>query len=336
MIFNVYDEFQPLQRVVVGQGYPVDYFDMISDTQVRDQLEKIFHEINEDLRALADTIRAFGVDVIRAPLISKAQFQDSAYHGHYRKPPITVRDSQTVFGSKFVSLTADDSQELLVQKISAASPANCLRCRDPVMQGANASSIFKMGRDVWFDESDWLTPDQSQWLIDHVLTDERYRFHRMLSDGHSDCVFAVLRPGVILTTFHDTGIRYDRDFPAWSMHRIQNPSIDRFWQFRDEMHPGLTWWVPGKDNLPQFRKYVDSYLNEWTGTIHETVFDVNCLSVDTEHVIFACYNKEVFDYCRRNGIEPILCELRHRFFFDGGVHCVTLDLERRGVMEDYF
>jgi hypothetical protein len=241
-----------------------------------------------------------------------------------------------VFGNQFVSLTENQSVEPMVQMLRTMDPDNTILCRNEVMWGANASSIYKMGRDIWFDESDWLRPEQSQWLIDTVLTDPRYRFHRMFTDGHSDCVFAVLRPGVILTTYHDNGVRYSDDFFGWTVHRINNPSIDRFWQFRDEMHPGLTWWVPGKDNLPQFRDYVDQYLHHWVGAIHETVFDVNCLSIDTQHVIFACYNQEVFDYCRSHGIEPILCEQRHRFFFDGGIHCVTLDLEREGDMEDYF
>lgn len=336
MIFNIYDEFQPLKKVVVGQGYPADYFDKVRDPQTRDQLQKIFIEIEEDFQNLSNTLGSFGVEVIRAPIISKKEYQDSAENGWYRAPPITPRDRQTVFGKKFVSFTHNDSVQNLITQLSAMDPENSIICREDVMKGSNASSIFKMGRDVWFDESEWLRSDQSQWLIDNILTDPRYRFHRMVTDGHSDCVFAVLKPGVILTTFHDYGVMYGSDFPGWAIHKIKNPSIEGFWKFREEMHPGIDWWVPGKDNLVQFRDYVDQYLNEWTGAIHETVFDVNCLSIDTEHVIFACYNKEVFDYCESHGIAPILCELRHRFFFDGGIHCVTLDLEREGDMEDYF
>lgn len=335
MTFNIHDEFQPLRKVVVGQGYPAEYFDFIGDAQTRTQLGKIFIEIEEDFQNLVKVLESFDIKVLRAPIPSKEEFQTKAFQDHHQMPPITPRDRQTVFGQKFVSLTENESTFSLVNQISAMDPENSILCRDEIMWGANASSIFKMGRDIWFDESDWLRPEQSQWLIENILVDPRYRFHRMATDGHSDCVFAVLKPGVILTTFHDTGVRYDSDFPGWSKLRINNPSIDRFWQFRNEMYPGLTWWVPCKDNLPKFRAYVDQYLNEWTGEIHETVFDVNCLSIDPEHVIFACYNKEVFDYCRSHRIEPILCELRHRFFFDGGIHCVTLDLEREGDMEDY-
>jgi argininosuccinate synthase len=60
------------------------------------------------------------------------------------------------------------------------------------------------------------------------------------------------------------------------------------------------------------------------------------LSIDENHVVFGCYDKGVFDYCRSHGIEPILCDIRHRFFFDGSVHCCTLDIRRKGGMEDYY
>ena len=157
-----------------------------------------------------------------------------------------------------------------------------------------------------------------------------------ITEGHGDCVFAVLRPGVILTSFHDDGVNYRQDFPGWHTHRISTASLERFSQFREKLHPGLTWWVPDRENLPRFRDYVNTYLREWTGAIHESVFDVNCLSVDESHVIFGCYDREVFAYCRRHGVEPILCDIRHRFFFDGSVHCCSLDIRRKGGMEDYF
>lgn len=337
MTFNVWDEFQPLRHVVVGQGYPPDYFDYIQDPLVRDNLQKIFSEIEEDFQHLSHTLENLGVCVMRAPVMDKQQFQYSVSQDRYPMPPITPRDRQTVFGRKFVEMTPNQATRPMMDQIRAMDPENFIAATDPVMRSSNASSIFKLGRDIWFDESDWLLPAQSQWLIDNVLTDPRYRFHRMRTDGHSDCVFAVLKPGVILSTFHDAGMKYADEFPGWHIHSIDRPSIiDQFWNFRHEMHPGQTWWIPGRANLPEFRAYVDTYLREWTGCIHETVFDVNCLSVSPDRVIFACYNREVFAYCRQHGIEPILCELRHRWFFDGGVHCVTLDLEREGDMEDYF
>lgn len=334
-MISSYSEFQLLKEVVVGQGYPADYFDCVNDTQVRETLQQIFTEIEEDFQFLIKVLEQHNVRVTRPGIISKAQFE---MHPHVL-PPITPRDRQTVFGNQLVRVAAHSTFDPLVEYYRQLYPDQVVvpRGKDAhTMRDGNASCVYRMGRDVWFDESDWLRPEQSQWLIDNVMTDHGYRFHRMHTNGHSDCVFAVLKPGVILTSFHDAGVRYAEDFPGWQLHRVQNPSVERFTEFKNKLHPGLKWWVPGVDNLDRFKSYVDQYLNHWVGEVHETVFDVNCLSIDTKHVIFACYNKEVFDYCRANGVEPILCELRHRFFFDGGVHCCTLDIEREGGMEDYF
>ena len=339
-VINSYSEFQPLEEVIVGQGYPPEYFDHVKDAQTRQCLEQIFAEIEEDFACLITTLQSFGVTVRRPGIISKEQFQHLSDLGHHMLPPLTPRDRQSVFGQLLVRCSPYPIFDALFDHYKSQAPQQVLDIFDTdpehFFNGANASCVFRMGRDVWFDESDWLTDQQTQWLEQTVMTDPRYRFHRMRTEGHSDCVFAVLRPGVILTSYHDDGVNYRQDFPGWHIHRVSTPSLQRFDQFRDELYPGQTWWVPGRDNLAQFRKYVDRYLHEWTGTVHESVFDVNCLSIDQSHVIFGCYDREVFDYCRLHGIEPILCDIRHRFFFDGSVHCCTLDIRRSGGMEDYY
>ena len=48
------------------------------------------------------------------------------------------------------------------------------------------------------------------------------------------------------------------------------------------------------------------------------------------------YNKEVFDHFKKHKVEPIIFNFRHRYFWDGGVHCITQDLYREGTQEDYF
>ena len=48
------------------------------------------------------------------------------------------------------------------------------------------------------------------------------------------------------------------------------------------------------------------------------------------------YNKDVFAHFKKHKVEPIVFNFRHRFFWDGGIHCITQDLYREGTMEDYF
>jgi hypothetical protein len=55
-----------------------------------------------------------------------------------------------------------------------------------------------------------------------------------------------------------------------------------------------------------------------------------------KNVIVFNYNKQVFDALDRYGITPHIVPFRHRYFWDGGIHCVTSDLHREGTMQDYF
>ena len=58
--------------------------------------------------------------------------------------------------------------------------------------------------------------------------------------------------------------------------------------------------------------------------------------IDPKNVMVFNYNKQVFDALDRYGITPHIVPFRHRYFWDGGIHCVTSDLHREGTMQNYF
>ena len=60
------------------------------------------------------------------------------------------------------------------------------------------------------------------------------------------------------------------------------------------------------------------------------------LMLDPKNVMVFNYNKLVFDALERYGITPHIVKFRHRYFWDGGIHCVTLDLDRPGQMQNFF
>ena len=60
MTVNSYTSWQPLEEVIVGSAYPADYFDFIDSAQVRNQLQLILHETEEDLDNLAKLIEQHG------------------------------------------------------------------------------------------------------------------------------------------------------------------------------------------------------------------------------------------------------------------------------------
>ena len=86
--------------------------------------------------------------------------------------------------------------------------------------------------------------------------------------------------------------------------------------------------VDFKETNKSFTEFVDQYLSEFTGFSAESIFDVNVLALD-QNTIFVNNNQTaVTNQLNRAGIETIEIPWRHRFFVDGGLHCITLDLDR--------
>ncbi len=52
-MINSYTSWQPLEEVIVGRAYSPDYFDFIDNAQVRNQLQQILAETEEDLDNLS-------------------------------------------------------------------------------------------------------------------------------------------------------------------------------------------------------------------------------------------------------------------------------------------
>jgi len=336
---NSYTSWQPLEEVIVGRAYTPDYFDFIDNAQVRNQLQQILSETEEDLNNLQRTIETYGASVRRPDLPNKDQFVwFQTEGGGAPLPPLTPRDWQITLGDRLLRVLAMPELDNICREYGDAviNPHKSAWDPDCILNGASASCIVRVGRDVFFDNSDFLKPEQTRWIVDNVLGPE-YRIHEAITDGHGDAVFAILKPGVLLSSKHDVNLDLAKDFPGWDVCKIWDSSI---WaamevgKFKYEQNPGA-WYVQGQTPTPEFTQFVDTYLTKWTGFVAETVFDVNCLVLDESHVIFSAYNREVFDYCRRHGIEPIICELRHSYFWDGGISCCTQDIRRRGGLETY-
>ena len=334
-----YTSWQPLEEVIVGRAYTPDYFDFIEDATVRDQLGHILAETNEDLDNLQKVCETYGANVKRPGLIDKDHFQVLQIKDKGAPlPPLTPRDWQITLGDKLLRVLKVNELDDICNEYgdSVINPHGNTWDPDCILNGASASCIVRVGTDVFFDNSDYLKPEQSRWIQEHCL-DSRYRFHEAVTDGHGDAVFAILKPGVLLSSKWDDQLDLDADFPGWDVSKLECSTI---WhamavgKFKEENFNGA-WYVQGQTPTPEFTKFVDTYLKEWVGYVSDTVFDVNCLVLDEENVIFSAYNKQVFDYCEKHKINPIISELRHSYFWDGGVSCCTQDVRRRGELETY-
>ena len=336
---SAYTSWQPLEEVIVGRAYTPDYFNFIEDATVRDQLAHILAETNEDLDNLQKVCETYGAIVKRPGLIDKDEFQFLQTKDNGAPlPPLTPRDWQITLGDKLLRVLKVNELDKICAEYGdqVINPHGEHWDPDCVLNGASASCIVRVGTDIFFDNSDYLKPEQSRWIQDNCL-DSRYRFHEAITDGHGDAVFAILKPGVLLSSKWDDQLDLDADFPGWDVSKLECSTI---WhamavgKFKEENFNGA-WYVQGQTPTKEFTNFVDTYLKEWVGYVSDTVFDVNCLVLDEENVVFSAYNKQVFDYCEKHRINPIISELRHSYFWDGGVSCCTQDIRRKGNLETY-
>lgn len=200
----------------------------------------------------------------------------------------------------------------------------------------SAAYGIRVGKDIYvgtthkeYFEKEKLNPDQFKQIL------PEYRWHQVDTRGHADGCLCPVKPGLLVSLQEIS--TYEQTFPGWEVVYLPNQSWSKVGDFLTlkEKNRGK-WWVPGEELNDDFTNFVESWLNHWMGYVEETVFDVNMLIIDQKNVVCNNYNKAVFDAFERHGITPHVVNFRHRYFWDGGLHCITSDIHRLGVMQDYF
>jgi hypothetical protein len=202
--------------------------------------------------------------------------------------------------------------------------------------GENTAVITRIGKDLIFGS----VHSQSNLSIIYNYTIKKhftdYRCHIIKEiSGHTDSSFCPVKPGLIISL--NKPYSHNKTFPGWEVVSLPDQSWNRVKPFLDlkEKNKGK-WWVPGEEYNDDFTDFVESWLNKWVYYVEETVFDVNILVIDEHNVVCNNYNKDVFDAFERHNITPHIVNFRHRYFWDGGLHCITSDLDREGEQKDFF
>jgi glycine amidinotransferase len=211
------------------------------------------------------------------------------------------------------------------------TPVNYLPEQYDVLNGA---MISRIGKDLYFGTNHY---NQNINTYKNQLDKQfpNYRNHVVNTGGHSDATYCPVCPGLIISLYDVPS--YANTYPGWEVVYLPNQSWSKVRPFLNLKAKNKgKWWIPGFEYDRDVVNVVETWLNNWTGYVEETVFDVNMLIIDPKNVIVFNYNKLVFDALERYGITPHIVPFRHRYFWDGGIHCVTSDLHREGTMQNYF
>lgn len=197
------------------------------------------------------------------------------------------------------------------------------------LAGFCSPNITRIGKKCLVDN--WQSPKVAEFLSTNY---PMFEYEELTLGGHNDSIFCVLKPGLVIAGPWLKG--KEGNFKDWDIVYFDDPNWDRVrsWISLREKNKGK-WWVPGEEHNHEFTNFVESFLPHWTGLVEETIFDINCLSIDEKYVVTNSNNPVLIEQLKSKNLEPIYCPLRHRFFWDGGWHCLTLDVCRQGGQKDY-
>ncbi len=372
-MYNVYQHWDPLKVCIVGRSYPPEFYSWIKIPHVRKLFERIAVETEEDYQNVIKKLKEFGVDVLRpdlpentyidgkylpppmTPRDNMIMIGETFYKGYQhniKKSYIDVKDplwpecnsyEEFLTLPQYIQQECNEIHHFAEYKKFYSSYDNIFNLiqqqgnkvvYNPDISKAPGAYISRIGKDLYFGTESY-DCDHAEYrkIIDSEFTNTRN--HIVNTGGHSDGTFCPVCPGLIISLKDVPS--YANTFPGWEVVYLSGQSWERVQPFLrlKEKNKGK-WWIPGFEDDQDVINLVESWLGHWTGYVEETVFDVNMLIIDPKNVMVFNYNKQVFDALERYNITPHVVPFRHRYFWDGGIHCITSDLQREGVMQDYF
>lgn len=319
--------FTPLKEVWLGDTYPESFYSHLPN-QVADALCQITQWCKEDTGKLQKFLESKDI-IVRRP-----QFDSIDDHlgknEQLVKPPITPRDHYIVLDKTLYSL--HHNKELKQDQWHHAMDrykSLGYDVQQPVDQPINVlwpPSIVRVGMDLYVDpfglEPMWGFACQAM-----VELAKKYRVNICTTDGHSDGVFCPVAPGLIASSHWKNN--YKASFPDWEVFDIPE-------KYQNNGFAQKNWSVPGQDNNEQFEKWIYNDANDWIGEFNETVFEVNMLVIDEKNIVAMKDYPPLTEWLDKRGITVHTFDFRPRTFFDGGWHCLTLDIHREDTMTDLF
>ena len=271
--------------------------------------------------------------------------------GFLTKPPLFPRDEQVVVNDNFYILRQRDLSCLTDHKTAGPGRANALFFETlyEEIESYKGNVINDYGVDNTTRFDFWNQGPNIVRLGDTIILDglpnttykwfrnefkDSYNVITAFNEGHSDGIYNPIKPGAFIS--NGEALQFKKYFPNWDVFYLpdtQWPNMSPFLEIKDKVQG--KWWIPGEEHNDELIDYVDKWFSEWVGFCEETVWDVNVLMVNPETVLCLTENEELFKWFKKHNVEPIVTPFRHRFFWDGGLHCLTLDIHREGGIESY-
>lgn len=348
----IYTEFDKLEEVIVGDCYdPGDLDNFLQDGSVAG-FNQILEETKEDFEKLSDFLKQGGVKVHRPNVLKyKDNIEMSSFDVRIPMSPIVPRDTYIVRGKTvyqtYTSMTDRYFDSLAYYDIFNQlfdQGYNWISQPLPILQ-----NLYETEK--WYFDKTIYKKKLSDSMLWHTAT--------MFQAGDA-VIYNHNGPGT------DSGIKWmQRNMPDTRFVKNNKTvfqgfgHIDHGFILIDDntvIHAGMQ-WVPEclrdkklidiSEYLPQINmrrfendyysaggrynvEWIDKYLDNWKGYSQEVCFDLNVLILDSHNIIWQRELPELFKMLDKMGISSYVSPTRHSLYWEGGVHCATLDIKRSG------
>ena len=367
-IVNSHNEWDPLEEVIVGDGFPTSLplldlsFKLFfhenlkhSFVPVTDNKEWDYSSINkrhceehsEDVETFASLLKSLGIIVKRPKTLTtihkvKTPVFESTIH-----PALNVRDMAMVVGNTIIEgpptcryryFENNLLHHLFLDYFKGG--AKWVQAPKPLMTNASFNldwidendgkqnyvdqqedyNFFDCGHEIMFDTANCMrlgkhilmnVSNENQRLgavwLQNTLGKEYKVITTPMTDSHIDSSFLPLKPGVAIIT---------KEY------------------IRDKLPPELQSW--DLIYIPMRNRSEEDYKLQGIKLASPRV-ELNVFSISPELIICHTeYEKILNKHLKKYNIEAIGTPFRHCEIFSGGHHCTTLDVRRKGTLENYF
>lgn len=362
---NSYNEWDPLEEVILGSGIPEDlpaldftfklfFHDNIYGKHIGEPgqeyiTKKHIAEHNQDLENFADLLKSLGIRVKRPKKYNRVQKTKTLAWESSSSPSLNCRDMCMIVGSTIIESAPtcrwryfenDYLKHIFLDYFKNGSSWIC--APKPIMVDSSFDlSFFENSHPGAFAE-------YNQSAKDHALSCE----HEIMFDA-ANC----MRMGShILMNVSNKNQRLGAQwlestlgakYTVWKANICDNHIDSEFLPLRpglalitlpeilDKLPEPLQKW--DIIYVPEIKQKLEKYKQNQSTRLASPKIDYNILSISPEALICSpeC-QKTLESKLKKHGIECIPSSMRHADIFAGGHHCVTLDTIRKGGLENYF
>lgn len=337
---SVWTNWDPLEEIIVGDCYAPGTLDWFIESELQDSFNTVLAETKQDLNELSVLLQQLGVQVHRPQVHACKHSVDlETFSVQCPTSPIVPRDQYLVYGDTvyqtYTSMTDRYFDSLGYYNIFQrmfdqghnwiSQPPPNLRNLPVDKNWGNQGSLiynhlyhnqllwhtatmFKCGDRLITNTTGPGSQAGLEWMRRNLPADTVVENHNstMKNWGHIDHGFFMIDD--------DTVICVDRGFVP---ECLRNKLIHEIYQYLPREHVDIV--TP-----------LDCLLDPSKGYSQVVAFNSNVLVVDSNNIVFDNHMPELFEFMNTLNVRCHMSPMRHRKFWAAGIHCVTLDIKRRG------